>query len=111
MPEELDIAQMFIYVDERESLIGCYSLCEMDSETVALKHLCIHPAYRHQKFGEKLLLHAVREGMARGDQTMVTDISCENEKLRAWYEKYGFVQEKTEQATLLHMTKRLFSGD
>ena len=112
LDDDLVASPTFVYVDENENIIGCYSLCEKDSQTVALRHLCIQPASRHQKLGEKLLLHAIREGMVRGYQTMVTDIAIENEILCAWYQKYGFVQESTERSDfVMHMTKSLLSGD
>ena len=112
LAEELTATTVFVYVDEEERPIGCCSLCKTDSETVSLRHLCIHPASRHQKFGEKLLLHAIREGMVSGYQTMTADIPRENETLLVWYEKYGFVPKSTELSNaLLHMTKSLFSGD
>ena len=106
---------MFVYVNE-ERPIGYYSLHQKDSETVELNQICIHPDFRHHKLGEKLLLHAIREAMVRGYLTMTIGIVEENTKLRAWYEKYGFVHVKTEKLDIFpftcgYMTKKLFSGD
>lgn len=106
---------MFVYVNE-ERPIGYYSLHQKDSETVELNQICIYPDFRHHKLGEKLLLHAIREAMVRGYLTMTIGIVEENTKLRAWYEKYGFVHVKTEKLDIFpftcgYMTKKLFSGD
>ena len=107
---------MFICTDEEGNAIGYYSLCHKDEQTVELNNLCVDPEYRHKKYGEKLLLHAVREGMVRGYRHMVIGIVEENQRLRRWYEKYGFVHTGTQKFdffpfTCGYLTKNLYGED
>lgn len=107
---------MFICCDTHSAPIGYYSLCEKDGETVELNNLCVLPEHRHQKLGEKLLLHAIREAMVRGYRVMTIGIVEENRQLRAWYEKYGFVHTGTQKFdffpfTCGYMQKKLFSEE
>ena len=107
---------MFVCCDGEDRPIGYYSLAEKSEEQVELDQLCVAPEYRHQRIGERLLLHAIREGMVRGYQTMTAGIVEENRLLRAWYEKYGFVHVETQTFdffpfTCGYLRKQLFSGE
>lgn len=82
---------MFVCVDDSTgTIVGYYSLCEKDHETVELNNLCVHPDARHRKLGQKLLVHALRESLIRGYLRMTLGIVEENQQLRRWYETYGF---------------------
>ena len=107
---------MFVCVGEGGNPIGYYSLSHKDTQTVELNNLCVVPEYRHQKLGEQLLLHAIREGMIRGYRHMTLGIVEENKRLRTWYEKYGFVHTGTQKFdffpfTCGYMTKKLYGED
>ena len=107
---------MLVCCDEGGDPIGFCSLCEKDSQTVELNHLCVHPSSRHQKLGRALLLQACRESMVRGYRHMTIGIVEENQRLRAWYEKYGFVHTGTYQFdffpfTCGYMKKQLYGDD
>ena len=107
---------MFICCGEDGAPIGYYSLCGKDDTTVELNNLCVLPAYRHQKIGEALLLHAIRESMVRGYRSMTIGIVEENKRLRAWYEKYGFEHTGTQKFdffpfTCGYMHKQLFGEE
>ena len=107
---------MFVFEDDKGTPIGYYSLCHKDTDTVELNQLCIDPAHRHRKLGEKMLLHAIREGMVRGYRHMTIGIVEENQRLRTWYEKYGFVHTGTQKFdffpfTCGYMNKKLYGED
>ena len=107
---------MHVCCDENDAPIGYYLLCEKDGETVELHHLCVMPSRRHQKLGEKLLLHAIREAMIAGYRFMKIETVEENQPIRMWCEKYGFVHTGTEKSDFFpfacgYMQKRLFSEE
>ena len=107
---------MFLCEDENGTPIGFYALRPKDTQTVELNHICVAPNYRHHKYGEKLLLHAFREGMVRGYRHMTIGIVEENIRLRHWYEKYGFEHIGTHKFdffpfTCGYMTKKLYGED
>ena len=107
---------MLVCCSEGGEPIGFCSLCEKDSQTVELNHLCVHPSSRHQKLGRALLLQACREAMVRGYRHMTIGIVEENQRLRAWYEKYGFVHTGTYKFdffpfTCGYMKKQLYGDD
>ena len=107
---------LFVYVDANHTLLGFYSLHIEDTQVVALENLCIAPEHRHKKHGEKLLLHAIREGMIRGKRHMTTVIWGGNSRLQEWYEKYGFEPIEAPQSEYFpfackYMTKKLYGED
>ncbi len=107
---------MFVLQDEEGRMIGYYSLCEKDRETVELNNLCVLPEYRHRKYGRALLLDAFRYAMIHGYRHMTIGIVEENKTLRAWYKTYGFVHVGKEKFdffsfTCGYMKKQLYGDD
>lgn len=107
---------MFVCIDKEEKTLGYYSLCQKDTETVEMNNLCVAPECRHRKIGRELLLHAIRQAMIIGYRYMTIGIVEENQRLRAWYEKYGFVHTGTQKFdffpfTCGYMRKQLFGND
>lgn len=107
---------MFVACRENGEIVGYYSLCHKDRETVELNNLCVLPSCRHQKLGQTLLIHAIREAMVRDYQHMCIGIVEENQILRSWYEKYGFKHTGTEKFdffpfTCGYLRKQLFSDE
>lgn len=88
---------MFVMTDAASGeTIGYYSLCEQSADTVELNNLCIHPDHRHRKLGQRLLIHALRQAHIRGYLHMTLGIVEENQRLRRWYEMYGFTHTGTQ---------------
>ena len=107
---------MFVCEDANGIPIGYYSLSQKDADTVELNLLCVDPIQRHNKLGERLLLHAIREGMVRGYRHMLISIVEEDQRLRKWYEKYGFTHTGIHKFDLLpftcgYMSKKLYGED
>lgn len=107
---------MFVYVDSANALLGFYTLHIKNAHTVELKNLCIAPEHRHRKHGEKLLLHAIREGMVRGKREMTILFRTGNDRLKKWYEKYGFTHMETANSehcpfSYEYMIKKLYGED
>ena len=80
---------MFAFVKDKK-IIGYYSLALQANNECELNNLCVLPQFRHQKIGEKLLLHAFNTAKNLGCTKMNIGIVEENQRLRKWYEKFGF---------------------
>lgn len=81
---------MYAFEDNRK-IIGYYALLLQDHHECELNHLCVLPAFRHRGIGEKLLISAF--DAAKGLQCVKMNIGIvkENEVLKKWYQKLGFV--------------------
>ncbi|MBQ8396879.1 MAG: GNAT family N-acetyltransferase [Clostridia bacterium] len=77
-------------------IVGYYSLCVKPDEACELNNLCVAPNCRHQRIGEALLHHAFAEAASRGWRIMHIGIVEENQRLRRWYERFGFVHTGTQ---------------
>ncbi len=86
---------MFAYYDDGV-IIGYYSLLKQENGECELNNLCVLPAMRHKRIGEKLLLHAFDKARRLGCSRMNIGIMEENKVLRDWYERYGFIHTGTQ---------------
>ena len=86
---------MFAFIDN-EKIIGYYSLALQANNACELNNLCVLPEFRHQKIGEKLLLHSFEIAKALGCSKMNIGIVEDNQRLRKWYEKFGFTHTGTQ---------------
>jgi len=80
---------MFAFV-ENDKIIGYYSLALQANNECELNNLCVLPEFRHKKIGEKLLLHSFETAKTLGCSKMNIGIVEGNQRLRKWYEKFGF---------------------
>ena len=60
-----------------------------------LSNLCVLPSFRHSKIGETLLTDAFARAKQLGAAVLHIGIVEENEILRRWYERFGFVHTGT----------------
>ena len=81
---------------DNEKIIGYYSLALQANNQCELNNLCVLPEFRHQKIGEKLLLHSFETAKALGCSKMNIGIVEDNQRLRKWYEKFGFTHTGTQ---------------
>lgn len=80
------------------------------SDIFYITKLCVLPKYRHQKIGEKLLLHTFNTAQNQGLQEIYLYLINENTKLKKWYLSFGFKEIKTEKFqhySLCYMKKSL----
>lgn len=82
------------YADGR--IVGYYSLLWLEHRECELNNLSVLPAYRHEGIGARLLEHAFENAHGQGCVKMKIGIVEENQVLRKWYEKFGFVHVGTE---------------
>lgn len=95
--------QMFVFCKDK-TIIGYYSLLLFGNHECELNHLCVLPQYRHGGTGEKLLLHAFENAEKCGCKKMNISIVEENQKLKSWYNKFGFENLYTEKFNFFPFT-------
>lgn len=86
---------MFAYFEDNQ-VIGYYSLQLSDEWGCELNNLCVLPEYRHNKIGQKLLENAFHVARKLHCREIKIGIVEENQLLRRWYERFGFVHTGTE---------------
>lgn len=73
-----------------DEMVGYYSLTQADNGECTLNHLCVVPKYRHKGIGKELLQNAFVQAQELQCTKMNIGIVEENQKLRKWYEAFGF---------------------
>ncbi len=86
---------MFAYYAD-SIIVGYYSLLWLENGECELNNLAVLPEYRHGGIGAKLLQHAFEKAKEQGCIKMKIGIVEENQVLRRWYEKFGFVHVGTQ---------------
>ena len=85
---------MYVYL-EHGKIIGYYSLAFLENGNIEINNLSVLPEYRHLGIGEKLLEDAEKKTRELGKNKIEIGIVEENQILRKWYEKHGFVHTGT----------------
>ncbi|MCM1335399.1 MAG: GNAT family N-acetyltransferase [Bacteroides sp.] len=80
---------MFVYRAEGR-IAGYYSLSPREGEACELNNLCVLPALRHRRIGEKLLRHSFEIAAAQFCTKIKISIVEENERVKKWYTAFGF---------------------
>lgn len=86
---------MYAYYQDNK-IIGYYSLLLQKNGDCELNNLCVLPEYRHKNIGKALLESAFKNAKNLNCKKMNIGIVEENQILRKWYEKYGFIHTGTE---------------
>ena len=86
---------MFGYVADGK-FVGYCSLLWLENNECELNNLSVLPEYRHDGIGAKLVEHAFETAKEHGCTKMKIGIVEENQVLRKWYEKLGFVHVGTQ---------------
>ena len=85
---------MYVYL-EHGKIIGYYSLAFLENGNIEINNLSVLPEYSHLGIGEKLLEDAEKKTRELGKNKIEIGIVEENQILRKWYEKHGFVHTGT----------------
>ena len=72
-------------------IAGYYSL-HIDGGEVELSNLCTLLEYRHRKIGETMMFHAFDRARELGFTEVTIGVVEQNERVRRWYESYGFTK-------------------
>ena len=81
---------MYVYL-EGEKIVGYYSLAVLNESEIELNNLAVLPEYRHKGIGGKLLKDCFKRAKESGANKLKIGIVEENQVLRMWYEKNGFI--------------------
>lgn len=81
---------MHVYCDN-SCIVGYYSLTLESSGECELNNLCTRPSYRHKGIGTTLLAHAIETAKTKNCTKINIGIVEENQRIRKWYEEFGFV--------------------
>lgn len=85
---------MYVYL-HRGKIVGYYSLALLENGNVELNNLAVLLEYRHRKIGEKLLKDSFEKVRLFGRNKLELGMVEENQRLRKWYESFGFVNTGT----------------
>ena len=94
---------MYVFVEENR-IVGYYSLAIAEPTECELNNLCVLPSFRHRGIGEKLLRHSFEEAKRMNCSKMNIGIVEENQRLRKWYESFGFVHTHTQKLDFFPFT-------
>lgn len=90
------------FAAELDNPVAYYRVAEVDGHLVGfigahlvadeghITTLCVHPAARRRRVGERLLVDVLREATRRGIRRVTLEVRESNQAARRLYEKYGF---------------------
>ena len=73
-----------------EVLAGVVGLKRLNTDDFSIEKLAVLPAYRHQRFGETLMVFACEQIVWEGGEKACIGIVDENTVLKRWYQRQGF---------------------
>ena len=76
---------------------GCVAIEQARADVCYLERLAVLPRCRGQGYGTRLVEHAFSRARQAGAKRVEIGIIAADERLRAWYESFGFVQTGTKQ--------------
>lgn len=85
------IGHYFAGVDrDSDELAGYSGFWLISGEEAHITTLAVHPNYRRQYVGERLLINNILEARRRGARWITLEVRVSNEKAQGLYFKYGF---------------------
>jgi N-acetylglutamate synthase-like GNAT family acetyltransferase len=82
-----------MYIQGR--LAGFVALEKADREVCYLEKLAVLPEERHKRYGENLVDFACSLAVGQGARTVSAGIINEQEILKSWYKRLGFIEKGT----------------
>jgi len=92
--EQLDKGIELYQLEVNHNIIGCIAIekSEKDVETYYIEKVSIHPEYRHQGYGLKIMEFATEKIRAQGGKRISIALIDSNVILKNWYSKQGFTE-------------------
>ena len=81
-------------LDLDEKSIGCVAFEKVSAEEGYLERLTVLPEYRQSGFGKALVEHVFDLARTTGIRRIGIGIISEQQDLKQWYEKMGFVEQE-----------------
>ena len=75
---------------ESDELAGYSGFWLISGEEAHITTLAVHPTFRRQYVGERLLINNILEARRRGARWMTLEVRVSNDKAQSLYYKYGF---------------------
>ncbi len=94
---ESDLAKgkHYFLLEKEGEPCGCIALEQANPDLCYLERLAVLPAFRRRGFGALLVNHVLKEARLRGAERVGAAIIAEHTRLRAWYERFGFIATET----------------
>lgn len=113
LKSQFDENRLMFIMRYDEKPVGYFSLCKSgESNTVfELNNLSVLPEYRHMGFGGMMIDKAKKTVKNLGGEKINIGIIEENERLKNWYKKKGFVHMGTKKFPHLPFTTGFMTND
>ena len=94
---EADFEKGFPYylLEEDGQACGCVALEKAGPEICYLGKLVVLPEHRNKGFGQALVYHVFEQAKKMGIRRVEIALISKHRKLKKWYKKFGFVQNRT----------------
>jgi [ribosomal protein S18]-alanine N-acetyltransferase len=73
-----------------DELVGYSGFWLIDGNEAHITTLAVHPSFRRQYVGERLLINNILDARSRGARRMTLEVRVSNEQAQNLYQKYGF---------------------
>ncbi len=94
-----------------ENPVGFIQLVKKSEDVCELEKLAVSPQHRHRGIGAALVAYAKARARELGCTALCVGIIQDNERLRLWYEKHGFVSTGTKRFPHLPFTVGFMTAD
>jgi [ribosomal protein S18]-alanine N-acetyltransferase len=85
------IGYYFAGIDRNSNeLVGYSGFWLIDEDEAHITILAVHPSFRRQYVGERLLINNILEARSRGARRMTLEVRVSNQQAQNLYQKYGF---------------------
>lgn len=91
----LDQGVRYFVLDSGHVSCGCVALAQATPEVCYLERLAVLQSHRGRGFGRALVKHVLHEAKRVGALRVEIGIIADHTELRDWYQKLGFVDQKT----------------
>jgi len=92
LERQFDEGRPMFIVKHLDELIGYYSLSAARDREIELNNLSVLPAYRNKGIGKRIVDHAKVKAKSLGADTLLIGIIDNDQQLKSWYQKQGFIQ-------------------
>lgn len=85
----------YYILKEKGKACGCVALEKAGPDVCYLGRLVVLPEHRNKGFGQALVNHVFEQAKKMGIRRVEIGLISKHRKLKKWYKKFGFVQNRT----------------
>jgi len=93
--EDLQKGLRYYILEENGKACGCVALEKAGPDVCYLGRLAVLPEHRNKGFGQALVNHLFEQAKKMGIRRVEIGLISKHRKLKKWYRKFGFVQNRT----------------